>query len=301
MKKKPKKTKKTKKKWWIVAGVIIVFFVVLLILLSIFSYTPKIGWGNVALIKIDGAIGATSVFGGGVDPDSIVKLIEKAEKNKRIDAILLDINSPGGSAVGSEDIARAVKESKKLSIALIRDVGVSGAYWVASAADFVIASPASLTGSIGVTASYLEFTGLLEKYGVSYEELKAGEYKEIGSPFKTLTKEEREIFQKKLDELHEYFINSVSKNRNLDENQTKEVSTGMFYLGSEAKELGLVDVLGGRKEAEEIIKTKLGVEKINFVEYREAKGFLELLGEVLAGQSIDLIKNQPVIPVIEAK
>lgn len=297
-----RKKKKTKNKRWIIAGAIAVFFIMILILiLLIFSYTPKIGYGNVAVIEISGEIGAKGIFGAGVDPDEIIKLIEQAEKNNRIDAMLIEINSPGGSAVGSEEIARAVKESTKLSIALIRDVGASGAYWVASAADIVIASPASLTGSIGVTASYLEFTGLLEKYGVSYEELKAGEYKDIGSPFRTLTKEEREMFQKRLDELHEYFVNSVSKNRNLDEDQTKQISTAMFYLGSEAKQLNLVDVLGGKKEAEEIIKTRLGVKRVNFVEYRRAKGFFELFGGLLAGQSIDLIKKESTTPVIEAR
>lgn len=283
--------KKTKKRWLIV-GVIAVILIIMFLL--ILSYNPKISYGNVAVIKVEGEIGAKSIFGGGADPEEIVELIEKTDKNPNIDAILLEINSPGGSAVASEEIARAVEESRKLSVALIRDIGASGAYWVASAADVVIASPASLTGGIGVTASYLEFTGLMEKYGVGYEELKTGEYKEIGSPFRTLTKEEREIFQKKLDELHKYFIDSVSKNRGLDENQTKEISTALFYLGSEAKQLGLVDVLGGREEAEEIIKARLGVERINFVKYKKAKGLFESLIGALGEQSIDL-RQQPII------
>jgi protease-4 len=285
--------KKTKKDLKVIVVVIAVVFFVMI--LSLFSpYAPEAGTGSVALIKINGVIGEAGVFGSGVDPDEIVGLIQMAEENNRIHALLLEINSGGGSAVASEEIANAVKESKKPSIALIRDIGASGAYWIASAADVVIASPASLTGSLGVTASYLEFTGLMEKYGISYEELRAGEYKEIGSPFKTLTQKERDIFQEKLEELHEYFINSIKQNRNLDEDQTAQISTAMFYLGSEAKDLGLVDVLAEREEAEAVIKELLGVEKLDFVEYRKAKGFFELLSQVFASQRLDL-RVQPVI------
>jgi len=286
--------KKTKKRWMIVSAISISVILLIIVFSMTSSNIPETTAGNVAVIKINGEIGGTSILGGGVDSDDVLELIQEAENNKGIDAILLEINSPGGSPVASEEIANAVKESSKLSIALIRDIGASGAYWIASAADVVIASPASLTGSIGVTASYLEFTGLMEKYGIGYEEIKSGEYKELGSPFRTLTEKEKDIFQEKIDELHEYFVKSIRENRKLNDNQTKEVSTAMFYLGSEAKQLGLVDVLGGRKEAEEIIKARLVVKKVNFIEYRKAKGFFELLSEVIAGQSLS-IKNQPVI------
>src|SRR3989338_8536572 len=129
--------------------------------------------GNVALIPIDGVIIGTEdsgfLFDGVTSSPEAVEFIEKAEKNPSIKAIILEINSPGGSAVASEEIANAVKKVNKTTVAWVREAGASGAYWVASASDHIVASRMSVTGSIGVIASYLEFPGLLERYNVTYQ------------------------------------------------------------------------------------------------------------------------------------
>ena len=144
--------------------------------------------GNIALIKISGSISSgDELFGKAANPDEIITIIDRAEKSAAVKGILIEINSPGGSPVASEEIMKALKSTNKPTVAVIRDIGTSGAYWVASASDFVVASPVSITGSVGVTGSYLEFSQLLQRYGVRYERLVSAEHKDIGSPFREMT------------------------------------------------------------------------------------------------------------------
>ena len=243
--------------------------------------------GNVALIPIEGVIAGTEndfLFESAAVSKDIIELVEKADENANIKAIILEINSPGGSAVASEEIANAVKKTNKTTVALIREVGASGAYWIASSSDYVIANRVSITGSIGVIASYLEFPGFLEKYNVTYRRLVSGKYKDIGSPLKEMTEEEQEIFQKNLDLIRDYFVSEVAKNRNMGKKDVDKIANGLFYLGVQAKELGLVDELGGKDEAIAYIEKREGI-KAEIVEYEKEKGLLEILAGVLSRQS----------------
>ena len=239
--------------------------------------------GNVALISIDGIIAGSSddyLFESVSASTDIVELIEKADKNPKIKAIILEINSPGGSPVASEEIANAVLKTNKTTVAWIRDIGTSGAYWAASASDHIVASRASITGSIGVIASYLEFPGLLEEYNITYRRLVAGKYKDLGSPYKEMSLEEQAIFQQMLDELRDYFVSEVAKNRQMSKKDIDKIANGLFYLGSEAKQLGLIDEVGGKAEAIRYIEAKENI-KAEIVEYEKEKGLLELLSEVM--------------------
>jgi protease-4 len=243
-------------------------------------------FGNVAHIRINGVIMEEKggFFDAGTAPSSeVVKFIKKANEEAGIKAILLDINSPGGAAVASAEIAEAVKKSNKTVVALIRDSGTSGAYWAASPAYKIVAHPLSITGSIGVYGSYLQFSGLLEKYNVSYERLVSGEYKDIGSPFKQLTDDERKSLQNTLDLMHEYFIQSVAENRNMSIEDVRKIANGNFYIGMEAKKLGLVDFLGSQDVAEEIIKKRENLTEVNLVEYKTKTSLFEALGSVMNG------------------
>ena len=244
--------------------------------------------GNVALIPIEGVIVGTEdsqfLFESITTSTQTVEFIEKADKNPNIKAIILEINSPGGSAVASEEIANAVKKTNKTTVAWIREVGASGAYWVASASDHIVANRVSITGSIGVIASYLEFPGLLEDYNVTYRRLVSGKYKDIGSPFKEMTEEENEIFQKNLDTIRDYFVSEVAKNRNLNRKDVDKIANGLFYLGAQAKELGLVDEVGGKDEVISYIEKKEGI-KAELVEYKKEKTLFDVLSKVLSKQS----------------
>ena len=149
--------------------------------------------GNVAVIPIKGTIQVerSSGFGfQGTSSSDVVKLIKKADKKDDIKVILLDINSGGGSAVASAEIAQAVKSCEKPIYAVIREAVASGAFWIATSADNVFAHPLSVTGSVGVIASYLQFSGFIDDYNVTYERLVSGKYKDAGTPLKEMTDEE---------------------------------------------------------------------------------------------------------------
>lgn len=277
-------------KWGTFIKVILILLILSFIaswFVSIFTGTADFKRGNVALIPIKGLITSEKIrtFGEEVSSsDKIIEFIEDADRNPEIKAVILEINSPGGAPVASEEIANAVERVNKTTIAVIREIGTSGAYWIASASDKIIASRMSLTGSIGVIASYIQLSGLLKDYNVTYERLVGGRYKDIGSPFKPLTVDERELFQKQIDKLHAYFIREVAKNRNLSEEKVRELATGMFYTGEEAKELGLIDFIGGKEEAKAMIEKQLNI-TAKIVEYREERRLIDLLSELFSEQS----------------
>lgn len=240
--------------------------------------------GNVAMIPIEGEIVGTSDDGlfseGTVSSPDIIELIEKADKNPNIQAIIFQIDSPGGSAVASQEIAEAVKKVNKTTVAWIREVGASGAYWIASSTDHIVANRASITGSIGVIASYLEFPGFLERYNITYRRLVAGKYKDIGTPLKEMTPEEQAYLQASLDEMRDYFVTEVAKNRNMSKKEVDKVANGLFYLGVQAKEYGLVDELGGKQEVISYIERRENI-TAEIVEYKHPEGLLGLFAGTL--------------------
>ncbi len=270
----------TQNKFYIIAKILIILFIFAAIsafFLGIFLGDAK-PQGNVARIFIDGTITADG-RGSDVSSTDIVPLIKEANDNPDIKAILFEINSPGGSPVGSYEIADAIKKSNKTTVALIREVGASGAYWIASATDHIIANPLSITGSIGVYGSYLEFGGLLNRYNVSYERLVAGKYKDYGSPYKKLSNDERDKIQGEIDQVYDYFVNEVSNNRNISINHTLAIATGEVFLGIDALKLGLIDEIGSFDEAENYLRADLNIAQIRYSDYEVERGFFdELLG-----------------------
>ena len=291
--------KPQKNRWWqaikIILGLVILSFVLSVIISLLIIEDGFDGLdGNVAVIDITGTILAEEdtdfIFEDVTSSDDIRRLIRKADRDDGIKAIVLKINSPGGSAVASEEIANEIKRTNKTTVAWIREIGTSGAYWIASASDHVIANRMSITGSIGVIASYLGFAGLLEGHNVTYERLVSGNLKDIGSPFKEMTQEERILFQKSLDSIHDYFVEEVAKNRNLKKKDVEKIATGQFFIGAEAKELGLVDELGGREEVIAHIEGKIG-EDADFVSYETKKGFFESLGKIFNENSFYIGKG----------
>ena len=288
MKKRSEKRSRVKAILLTLAAVFFIVIVLIPISLTIFD-GAKIG--NVALIPIEGTImgSGDSYFGQSIASSSrIVEYIKKADKDKHVKVILLEINSPGGSAVASDEIAAAIKRSSKPVVSLIREVGASGGYWIASASDWSIANRMSITGSIGVVSSYLEFSGLMEKYGVGYERLVAGESKDLGVPFKKLDEEEKAILQKKINKIHDFFITEIAGNRGLSEDKVRELATGEFYLGVEALQHGLIDQIGDKDIAEAYIKETYGLEEIDYVVYRKEVGFFDILAGVFSDFSFNM-------------
>lgn len=207
---------------------------------------------NVALVKLEGEIitEGSSYFGAKSAFD-IVSEIEQAEDDSSIAAIVLEINSPGGSVVGSKQIADTLMNAKKPVVSWISDTGASGAYLAAASTDYIIADSASLTGSIGVISILPNYSGLMEKLGLKFEVLKKGDYKDIGNPFREMTDAEKKLFYDSLEEIFSEFKDSVKEYRKgkLDLKQFNKIADGRFITGKQALDLGLIDSLGTRKEA----------------------------------------------------
>jgi protease-4 len=181
--------------------------------------------------------------------ESVATMIEEANKDSHIDAILLDVDSYGGSPVAGEEMARAVKASEKPVVAWVRSGAASAAYWAISPADVIVASKNSDIGSIGVTASYLDNAQLNEDSGYTYNQLSTGVFKDLGNPDKPLTDDERTLIKKQLNIILDNFIGDVSQNRNVPEATVRELADGSTMLGEEALSFKLIDVIGGKKEA----------------------------------------------------
>ncbi len=257
---------------------------------------------NVAVIPIYGEIAGdnikTDLFSvERTTPKVISSFIDDVKKDSSIKAVIFDINSPGGAVVPSQEIADMVKKLNKTKYAVISELGASGAYWIASSTDKIIASPLSITGSVGVTSSYLDFSGLMNKYGVTYNQLAVGNMKELGNPYTNLTKEQREVLERKIKIIHEYFLNDVKTNRKLSDENLKKISSAEFYLGTEAKDLGLVDVLGDKQTAIDMLKAQFNATDVQLVEYKEPEGFLSLLTKASSfyigkGIAVGLVEQQ---------
>ncbi|MBI4095527.1 MAG: signal peptide peptidase SppA [DPANN group archaeon] len=246
----------------------------------------------IAVVSINGGIDSGTSAG-------VTKILKKAGKDKEIKAVILEINSPGGTVVASKEIASAVKELDKPVVAWIREEGASGAYWIASASDKIVADPGSITGSIGVTGSYLEFSKLFDKYGVTYNSLTSGKYKDTGSQYKNLSDSDRSYLLGLINALKVQFVQAVAENRNLSFDYVNNLATGQVFLGTDAQNYKLVDVLGGRSEAQKTAEKLAGLRDSRLVEYGQQQslfGSLSSTTETLAywaGRGIgDSIKPQ---------
>lgn len=231
------------------------------------------GTCNVAVFPIEGMI---LPFHGLVEvpltitPEAVNSFISSAESEPAIEAVLVEINSPGGTPVASERIAERLKNSKKPVVGLIGDVAASGGYMVASAAEHLVASPMSDVGSIGVNMSYVEESLKNEEEGLTYVQLVTGKFKDAGSPNRTITEEERELFQRDLDIVHDAFVKIVAENRSLPISVVENLADGSTMAGKLALDNRLVDSLGGIAEAKRVLAERLGtdVENIVLCEYQ---------------------------------
>lgn len=177
--------------------------------------------------------------------EDILNKIEEANDNDDIEYIVIEVDSAGGSTVFGEEVSLAIKESVKPVFAYIREIGSSAGYWSISSADKIFASKNSTIGSVGVTASYLSNYDKNTKDGLKYERIVSpGGYKDIGSPDKILTNKEKDILQRDVDIIYNYFIEQIAENRHLSIEQVKSFSDGSNVLGDKALELGLIDYIG---------------------------------------------------------
>jgi len=192
--------------------------------------------------------------------ENIVYFINEAEKDENIKAIILEIDSYGGSPVAAEEISNTLKNAKKPTVALIRDGGVSAAYLAATGADKIFASKNSDVGSIAVTMSYLDNVRQNQKEGLTFNQLSSGKFKDTGDPNKTLSAEEIKLLMRDVNIIHQNFIKTVAENRNLDIKKVEGLADGSTMLGEMALKNGLIDQIGGVFEVKEYLKEKIGEE-----------------------------------------
>ena len=215
------------------------------------------GGERIALIRVDGVIVAGesgfSMFGGSATgSDDVVDEIDRAIADENVKGILLRINSPGGSAAGSQEIYNAVqraRKARKTVVGSMADVAASGGYYVAAPCDAIFADPATLTGSIGVIAVHQDLSGLFDKVGIGTEIIKSGDLKDMFQPAGPLSPEARDVVTALIDQVFDQFVDDVAEGRGMDRAAVVALADGRVYTGQQAKENGLVDELGGLHEA----------------------------------------------------
>lgn len=204
---------------------------------------PGVRQDRVALVKIEGVL---------LLSDEVVEELRNYTEDSSIKAIVIRIDSPGGGVVPSQEMYNAVKNARKEGKKVVVSMGsiaASGGYYIAVAADRIIANPGTLTGSIGVKMEFANIEQLLEKIGVEGVVVKSGKYKDIGSPFHEMTPQEKKLLQNVLDDVHSQFIKAVVEGRNLPEADVRAVADGRIFTGRQALKLKLVDEIGDLAES----------------------------------------------------
>ncbi|MBX3320060.1 MAG: signal peptide peptidase SppA [Nitrospira sp.] len=233
---------------------------------------------RIALIRIEGVI---------VDSQATVGELKKFGENPSIKAIVLRIDTPGGGVVPSQEIYDAVKrvrnKSNKAVIASMGSVAASGGYYIAAATDRIVANPGTLTGSIGVIMETANLEGLLQKIGVEGVIIKSGKYKDVGSPLRKMSAEERGLLQAVMDDVHKQFIEAVAEGRSMELRAAQVLADGRIFTGRQAKEAKLVDELGDLEDAIQLAAEVVGIEgEPKVVEPRRRFSFRELLDSKLS-------------------
>jgi len=271
-----------------------VVFLAGVILVALFMVTVRFLGTPIAWKPAD-RIGVITVKGPISESKQIISQIVEFRKNDRVKAIVLKIDSPGGSVGPTQEIYREIRKTidVKPVVASIEATAASGGYYVASAAGRIFANPGSITGSIGVVMEFIRIDDLLSKVGINFEVIKSGDFKDIGSPHRELTERERELLLELMLDIKNQFIAEVALGRNLPEDQVRELADGRIFSGAKAKELGLVDDLGNFRDAVDAAVDMAGlVGEIELV-YPKVERFdiLRLIREQIAGVLLELVRE----------
>lgn len=211
---------------------------------------------KIAVIYVEGVImggrGQSNVFTEQGGTDLVIKQLHEARDDNSVKAVVLRINSPGGSAAASQEVGDEIKKMRakgKIVVTSMGDVAASGGYWLAACTDKIYANSTTMTGSIGVYVPYANWEELYKKIGIYQEKIKSGPHKDILSPERPMTSEERAIIQVMVDDIYNQFVLVVAEGRKMDETAVRKLADGRIYTGNQAKQLGLVDELGNMYDA----------------------------------------------------
>lgn len=266
----------------VLAGIIVSCLIAIVFIISIFFATARLKKESsgtflgekVAVVELKGVI---------VDSKPIIDNIIRFKKNRRVKAIVLRIDSPGGAVGPSQEIYEEVKKAgkEKTLVASMGAVAASGGYYVACAADKIIANPGTITGSIGVLMEFINVKELFKWAKLRSEVIKSGEYKDLGSPLRDMKAEERQYLQEVIESVHGQFKRAITESRGLSPSQVDEIADGRIFSGEQAMDLGLVDELGNLQDAIAEAAKLAGIEGEPSVIYPEGKKprLLELFSE----------------------
>lgn len=266
------------------------------------SSNTSFGLGDsVAIIRVEGTIltgeAPTDLFGEslpGAYSAELVRQLARAENNDRIKAVVLYVDSPGGTAFAADEIYRQVAAMTKPVVVSMASIAASGGYYISAPADEIWAQRQTLTGSLGVIIQFIDVEGFIDEYGINATTITSGEKKDTGSLFREMTPEEQAIWQELVDESHDIFVNIIVDGRNLPEDEVRTLADGRIYSAKQALEAGLIDQIGTLDEAVERAAELGGIEgSPNVLEY-STRG-----RSVLGTGASNLFRNQSAVDELQ--
>jgi protease-4 len=279
-----------------IMGIAVLLLLVMLIPVSCISVPSGYTGDKIAVIPLTGTITGTSgplMYSGVITPALVQEQLDRAEGDTEVKAIILRVESPGGEVAPCQEILEEVEQAKQSKPVVISmgSMAASGGYYISCTADKIVALPGTLTGSIGVIAQIPNLKGLFDKLGIEMQTFTGGEHKDMYAGYRNLTPEEQEIMQNLVDEYYEQFVDIVAEGRGMDKEEVRSLATGQLYTGVEAKELGLVDELGGLDKAVDLA-TELSNATAPKVEYYKPRSIsiLKELFELSSSELSGLIK-----------
>ncbi|MCX7817175.1 MAG: signal peptide peptidase SppA [Syntrophales bacterium] len=268
---------------------VIVFFSALIFLITFFSRKSVDLYGSekVGIITVEGIL---------FDAKDAIRQIKEFEEEDKIKAIVIRVESPGGSVVASEEIYSAIKSlrEKKKVVASLGGIAASGGYLVACAADKIVANPGTITGSISALMHFANVESLMQKIGLRSIVIKSGKFKDIGSPVREMTTEERALLQGLVDDIYEHLLEVISKERKIKKEELRKIADGRVFTGRQAKTLGLVDELGDQSFAVKLAASMAGLKGEPQVVYpsKRKASFKELLIDSLLSPILQQLHKQ---------
>jgi len=271
-----------------VIAALLVFFLSVLFFIGRYIGKPgRFAFGDkIAIVEIKGVITQSS---------GIIEEINQYQEDEGVKAIILRIDSPGGGVGPSQEIHREILKvkSKKKVVTSMGSVAASGGYYIASASDLIIANPGTITGSIGVLMEFTNIEELFKKIGIKGVVLKSGEHKDIGSPLREMTPEEKKIIQGVIDNVHQQFVQAVAEGRKMDRAKVMEIADGRILTGEQAKQIGLVDRIGNLQDAIDIVSKMVGIEgKPNILYPKRRFSLWELLVREATSAVLDTLNEK---------
>jgi protease IV len=258
------------------------------------EYVAGDGASRIAVVPVEGTIAPADNTVGGIQPtttpEGLADALRQAGQDTSVVAVVIEVNSPGGGVTASDEMHQSILDFKKNTgkpvVVSMGDTAASGGYYISTAADRIVAHETTLTGSLGVIIPLPNFSEAADKYGIKQVVIKSGKYKDMGSSFREMTPDERDIFQSIVDDLYSEFVDVISEGRGIPEDRVREIADGRVYSGLQAKKLGLVDSFGELDDASATAGNLAGTSDTTVVRYVQQPSFTDtLLARLAPGKS----------------